>query len=77
MPQRPVPQERRNFGLRVRELRLAAELTQEDLAERAGLHRTYVVGIETGERNLSLDAIFKVARGLGCSPADFFTVRVN
>lgn len=73
MPKPPVPPERRAFGLRVRGLRLAAGMTQEDLAERAGLHRTYIVGVETGERNLSLDAMHKLARGLRCSPAAFFS----
>jgi len=69
---RRVPQERRAFGLRVRDLRVGAGLTQEDLAERSGLHRTYIVGVETGQRNLSLDAIHKIARGLGRSAGDLF-----
>ncbi len=73
MPTRPVPSERRAFGQAVRRLRSAAGMTQEDLAERSGLHRTYIVGVETGERNLSLDAIHKLARGLRCSPAAFFS----
>ncbi len=52
-------------------------MTQEDLAERSGLHRTYIVGVETGERNLSLDAIHKIARGLGRPPRDLFSKAVS
>ncbi len=47
-------------------------MTQEDLAERSGLHRTYIVGVETGVRNVSLDAIHKIAVGLGCPAAHLF-----
>jgi len=55
------------FGRRVRARRKAAGLSQEELAERAGLHRTYVGGVERGERNTSLLAIERIAQALGCS----------
>lgn len=58
------------FGKRVRSLRLAKEWTQEELAARAGLHVTYVGGIERGERNVALLNILKLARTLGCTAAD-------
>ncbi len=47
-------------------------LTQEALAERAGLHRTYVGAIERGERNVSLRNILRLATALDVAPADLF-----
>jgi transcriptional regulator with XRE-family HTH domain len=64
--------DRNRFGKRVRELRLAKGLTQEELAERAGLHPTYIGGIERGERNLGLDNLLKLARALNEHPAALF-----
>ena len=52
------------FGRAVRDLRLSRALSQEALAERAGLHRTYVGGIERGERNVSLANIGLLAEAL-------------
>ena len=60
------------FGRNVRRLRLAKSLTQEGLAELAGLHSTYVGGIERGERNVGLDNILKIAKALGHQPAALF-----
>ncbi|WP_447979982.1 helix-turn-helix domain-containing protein [Candidatus Nitrospira bockiana] len=51
-------------GRRIRLLRLHAGLTQEQLGERAGLHPTYLGGIERGERNVSLKTLAKVASAL-------------
>lgn len=53
------------FGQRVRELRLAAGMTQEDLAERCGLFRTYMSRIETGQANPTLTMIHALADSLG------------
>ena len=52
----------------VRVIRNKIGLTQERLAEEAGLHRTYIGSIERGERNLSIDNIEKIARALDVSP---------
>jgi len=63
---------RRSFGLRVRALRLEVGLSQEQLAEEAGLHRTYVSSLERGQRNVGLDNILKLASALGVPPASLF-----
>jgi transcriptional regulator with XRE-family HTH domain len=60
------------FGRTLRRLRLAKNWTQEELAERANLHSTYIGGIERGERNVGLQNILKIARALGVSPAALF-----
>lgn len=54
----------KRFGARIRALRVARGLSQEELAQNAGLHRTYVGGIERGERNVSLVNIEKLAIAL-------------
>jgi transcriptional regulator with XRE-family HTH domain len=61
------------FGKRVRELRTQAGLSQEQLGDRSGLHRTYVGGIERGERNPSLFIIKKIADALGVSLGELFS----
>lgn len=58
------------FGRTVRILRQRRGLSQEALADRSGMHRTYVGGIERGERNVSLRNITRLARALGVPPAD-------
>lgn len=58
------------FGERVRVLRQARALSQEALALAAGLDRTYIGGVERGERNISLLNIQKIAQALNVSPAD-------
>lgn len=60
------------FGNTIRQFRLAKGWTQEELAERTGLHPTYVGGIERGERNLGLDNLLKLARALGEHPSALF-----
>ena len=54
----------KKFGTRVRELRIAQGLSQEVLAQKAGLHRTYIGAIERGERNISLNNIQKISVAL-------------
>lgn len=60
------------LGRRVRELRKKAGLTQERLSELAGLHQTYVGGIERGERNVSVETIAKLATALGMPLFELF-----
>ncbi|HEV3141819.1 MAG TPA: helix-turn-helix transcriptional regulator [Vicinamibacterales bacterium] len=55
----------RRFGQEVRRLREGRGLSQEQLAENAGLHRTFVGRIERGETNLTLQNIIRIAKGLG------------
>jgi transcriptional regulator with XRE-family HTH domain len=57
------------FGQRVRNRRLELGLSQESLAERAGLHRTYVGSLERGERNVALLNILRLAAALELDPA--------
>lgn len=58
------------LGDAVRQLRSAAGLSQEALAERCCLHRTYVGGIERGERNVSFGNLLKLAQALGVRPSE-------
>ena len=55
---------RKEFGLRVRELRSEQGYSQEAFADECGLHRTYIGAIERGERNVSIDNIAKIAEAL-------------
>ena len=57
------------FGLKVRELRLARGISQEALADEAGVHRTFMGSVERGERNISLENIVKIAKALNCRPS--------
>jgi transcriptional regulator with XRE-family HTH domain len=56
------------FGKRVREERVKNGLSQEDLANLAGVHRTYIGMIERAEKNITLENIEKVATALGLKP---------
>ena len=60
----------RAFGLNVRRQREAQKLTQEALAEKSGLHPTYLSGVERGVRNPSLQILFRLAQGLGSTVSE-------
>ena len=60
----------KRFGERVRTLRKAKGLSQEEFAHHCELDRTYMGGIERGERNLALRNIERVAHALGISIAE-------
>ena len=57
------------FGENLRRYRQALGISQEDLAEKAGLHRTYIGSVERGERNVSIDNIARIAKGLRVTPS--------
>jgi transcriptional regulator with XRE-family HTH domain len=58
------------LGRAIRELRRGAGISQEGLADRSGLHRTYVGGIERGERNVSFSNLLRLANALGVRPSE-------
>ena len=58
------------FGQNVRRIRGEAGLSQEELAFRAKLHRTYISSVERGERNVSLENIFAIAEALQVAPGN-------
>jgi len=60
------------FGKKIRTIRLEQKLSQEELAYKAGLHRTYIGMIERGEKNISLLNIEKVAKALGVKIQELF-----
>lgn len=62
------------FGEAVRALREGKNISQEELAAMADLHRTYIGGVERGERNIGLKNIFRIARALSCQPSKLIAV---
>lgn len=58
------------FGRRLADLRKAAKWSQEALALESGLARSYLSGVERGQRNIALVNICKLANALGVSPSD-------
>lgn len=59
-------------GSRIRELRLQQKLSQEKLALKAGIDRTYLAGVESGKRNATITSIEKIAIALEIDLKDFF-----
>lgn len=62
----------KRFGARVRMLRLSKGYSQESFAEECGLDRTYIGGVERGERNVALRNIEKIAKALGMTLSELF-----
>lgn len=71
MTRRKAPLLRR-LGWRIRQLREERNWTQESLAEKVGLDRSYIAGIEAGLRNPSVKALAKIARGIGITLSHLF-----
>ena len=59
-------------GLRIKELRNQLGISQEELANRAELDRTYITSVEKGRRNISLGTLEKITKQLGCTMHEFF-----
>ena len=64
------------FGNRIRQLRLEMRLSQEKLAEKAEVHRTYIGMIERAEKNITLCNIEKIASALNIRLTDLFDPRI-
>lgn len=62
----------RAFGCRLKQNRELKGLTQESLAEKAGLDRTYLSDIERGTRNPGIRNVITIIGALGIPPSDFF-----
>ena len=61
-----------DFGKRVRELRLQLKLSQEKFALKINMDRTYLAGVESGKRNISLENIKKIADGFEITLEELF-----
>lgn len=72
MPAAQVDSELLSLGREIRRLRRARDVTQEALADLAGLSANYIGAIERGEQNPGAKALFKIARGLHVHPAELF-----
>lgn len=59
---------KKQFGEKIRQIRKQKKISQEELAFRASLHRTYISDIERGTRNVSLENIEKIAKALNITP---------
>lgn len=59
-------------GLRIKDLRAAADISQERFANKIGMDRTYLASIEVGQRNVTLQNLAKIANGFNMSLSEFF-----
>jgi transcriptional regulator with XRE-family HTH domain len=60
------------IGIRIKELRELKTMSQQDLSLAAGIDRSYIAGVESGKRNISIVNIEKIVVALGISIKDFF-----
>lgn len=72
-----VNQVQKDFGRRVRDLRQQKELSQEQLGFETKLDRTYISGIERGQRNPSLKNIYKIAKALDVTLEKLFSFHTS
>ncbi|OSZ81290.1 transcriptional regulator [Chitinophagaceae bacterium IBVUCB2] len=62
-------------GQRIKQLRKNLELSQEALALKAEVDRTYVTDVENGRRNVSMEILERLVKGLGVSFSEFFNAK--
>lgn len=62
----------KTVGITIRDLRKSQGLSQEKLAEKAGLHRTYIGALERGEKSPTVDTLVKVVTALNINLTNFF-----
>lgn len=60
------------IGKRIKELRNQMGISQEELAFRSSVHRTYIAGVEVGKRNLTVAVLEKIVNALEISLSEFF-----
>lgn len=70
---KPLSKEHRLFGLRIKGLRIEKDITQEDLAFKIGVDRSYMGFIERGERNPTLDKLVKLSKALEISLSELLS----
>ena len=70
MPDAPPSPLRRVFGANVRNRRKALNLSQEELADLAGVHRTYMGAVERAEKNVSIDNMDRISTAVGTTAAE-------
>ena len=71
------PDLNRALAVNLRRLRTKLGLSQEQFAERCGLHRTYIGAIERGERNVTLKTLRQIAESIDLAPLDLLTRRTH
>lgn len=69
MDDKPLAEE---IGASIRQLRIAAGLSQEEFADRCGVHRTYIGSIERGEKAITVETANKIVKALDMSLSQFF-----
>lgn len=65
---------KKKFGSKMRQIRKQKKISQEELAFRANLHRTYISDIERGQRNVSLENIEKIAKALNIGVSELLAI---
>ncbi|HTY13464.1 MAG TPA: helix-turn-helix transcriptional regulator [Candidatus Omnitrophota bacterium] len=60
------------MGGRIQTLRKKKQLSQEELAEQAGIHRTYIGAVERGEKNATIETLEKIASALNIKVGELF-----